>query len=242
MSEPGCWLQARCWITRQQPPATKRAGPSYLLPSVPPSNRAPLLSVTSSTASMKMLCTSKMLWIISVKMKVAQSCPTLCHPMHYIVHGTLQARILEWVAFPFSRGSSRHRNRTQVSCITGRFFTNWGIREALVKTSLKQTAVVISPQICHYPPYFCVSWNVPWRSTWQSKPSNTFKFQEVSFQCQSGKNKQTNKQKQNTIQPVSLWPSLSVLHVYMYQRNIHMVGKLELTHTTHTHYTLLCMK
>ena len=38
-----------------------------------------------------------------VKMKVAQSCLTLCDPMHYTVHGILQARILEWVAFPFSR-------------------------------------------------------------------------------------------------------------------------------------------
>ena len=36
-------------------------------------------------------------------MKVAQSCPTLCDPMDYTVHGILQARILEWVAFPFSR-------------------------------------------------------------------------------------------------------------------------------------------
>ena len=42
----------------------------------------------------------------------------------------LQARILEWVAFPFSRGSSWTRNRTRVSCIEGRFFTNWAIREA----------------------------------------------------------------------------------------------------------------
>ena len=39
-------------------------------------------------------------------MKVTQSCPTLCDPMDYPVHGILQARILEWVAFPFSRGSS----------------------------------------------------------------------------------------------------------------------------------------
>ena len=37
-------------------------------------------------------------------MKVAQSCPTLCDPMDCTVHGILQARILEWVAFPFSRG------------------------------------------------------------------------------------------------------------------------------------------
>ena len=46
---------------------------------------------------------------------VAQSCPTLCDPMDYTVHGILQARILEWVAFPFSRGSSQPRNRTQIS-------------------------------------------------------------------------------------------------------------------------------
>ena len=41
-----------------------------------------------------------------VQVKVAQSCLTLCDPMDFIVHGLLQARILEWVAFPFSRGSS----------------------------------------------------------------------------------------------------------------------------------------
>ena len=39
-----------------------------------------------------------------VKVKVAQSCPTLCDPMDCTVHGILQARILEWVAVPFSRG------------------------------------------------------------------------------------------------------------------------------------------
>ena len=41
-----------------------------------------------------------------MKLKVSQSCPTLCDPMDYTVHGILQARILEWVAVPFSRGSS----------------------------------------------------------------------------------------------------------------------------------------
>ena len=61
---------------------------------------------------------------MKVKVKVVQSCPTLCDPMDYTVHGTLWARILEWVAYPFSSGSSRPRNRTSVSCIAGRFFTN----------------------------------------------------------------------------------------------------------------------
>ena len=45
------------------------------------------------------------------------------------VHGTLQARILEWVAISFSRGSSHPRNWTQVSCIVGGFFTNWATRD-----------------------------------------------------------------------------------------------------------------
>ena len=41
----------------------------------------------------------------------------MCDPLNYTVHGVLQARILEWVALPFSRGSSQPRDRTQVSCI-----------------------------------------------------------------------------------------------------------------------------
>ena len=56
--------------------------------------------------------------------KVAQSCLTLCDPLDYIVHGILQARTLEWVAYPFSRGSSQPRNQTEVSCSAGGFFTN----------------------------------------------------------------------------------------------------------------------
>ena len=59
-----------------------------------------------------------------VKVKVAQSCPTLCDPMDCIVPGILPARIMDWVAFPFSRGSSQPRDRTQVSRIAGRFFTS----------------------------------------------------------------------------------------------------------------------
>ena len=65
------------------------------------------------------------------EVKVTQSCPTLCDPMDYIVLGILQTRILEWVAIPFSRGSSQSRDQTQVFHITGRFFTSWSTREAL---------------------------------------------------------------------------------------------------------------
>ena len=64
------------------------------------------------------------------EVKVAQLCPTLYDPMDYTVHGILQARILDWVAFPFSRGSSQPRDQTQVSLIAGRFFTSWATREA----------------------------------------------------------------------------------------------------------------
>ena len=78
-------------------------------------------------------CTSGSSWFTycwSLKVKITQSCPTLCNPMDYIVHGILQARILEWVAIPFSRGSSQPRDWMRVSGIAGRFFTSWATREA----------------------------------------------------------------------------------------------------------------
>ena len=68
--------------------------------------------------------------LLSVWVKAAQSCLTLCSPMDYTVHGILQARILEWLAFPFSRASSQPRDQTQVSCNAGGFFTSWTLREA----------------------------------------------------------------------------------------------------------------
>ena len=66
--------------------------------------------------------------LICFLVKVAQSCLTPCDPMD--IHGILQARILDWVAFPFSRGSSQPRDQTQVSHIAGRFFTSWATKEA----------------------------------------------------------------------------------------------------------------
>ena len=70
-----------------------------------------------------------------MKLKATQSHPTLCHSMDfsppgYTVHGIFQARILEWVAIPFSRGSSQPRDRPQVSCIAGKFFTLWATRKS----------------------------------------------------------------------------------------------------------------
>ena len=76
--------------------------------------------------------------------KVAQSCPTLCNPMDCSIpgssiHGILQARILEWVAIFFSRGSSWPRDRTRVSCIAGRCFTLWATKEAVRKAIIKKS-------------------------------------------------------------------------------------------------------
>ena len=73
---------------------------------------------------------------MKAKVLVAQSCLTLRDPMDCIppgssVHGILQTKILEWVATPFSRGSPRPRDQTQVSRIVGRFFTFWPSGEAL---------------------------------------------------------------------------------------------------------------
>ena len=75
----------------------------------------------------------KVKWIVS-----CQSCPTLCSPMDYslpcsFVHSILQARILEWVAIPFSRASSWCRDQTQFFCIAGGFFSVWATK---VKNSI----------------------------------------------------------------------------------------------------------
>ena len=69
-------------------------------------------------------------WLM--KVKVAQLCRTLCDPVDYTVRGILQAWTLEWVVYPFSRGSSQSRNQTRVSCTAGGFYTSWAMREAMM--------------------------------------------------------------------------------------------------------------
>ena len=78
------------------------------------------------------LFTAISLFCVSMKVKVAQLCLTLCSTMDCSppgssVYGISQARILEWVAISFSRESSWPRDQTQVSCIAGRLFTLWAI-------------------------------------------------------------------------------------------------------------------
>ena len=60
---------------------------------------------------------------VSEWVKVARLCPTLCDPMDYTVHGILQARMLEWVTFPFSRGSSQPRDRPRSPTFQMDYFT-----------------------------------------------------------------------------------------------------------------------
>ena len=67
---------------------------------------------------------------LKLKVNIPKSYLTLCDPMDYTVHGILQARILEWVDFPFSRGSPQPRDQTQVSHVSGRFFASWATKEA----------------------------------------------------------------------------------------------------------------
>ena len=97
----------------------------------------------------------------STESEVFQSCLTLCNPMDYSlpgssVRGLFQARVLEWVAISFSRGSSQPRDWTWVSCIADRRFTIWVTREALRDT-----------------------WNYrqiwTWSTKWSSEKANSFK-------------------------------------------------------------------
>ena len=77
---------------------------------------------------------------------VTKSCPTIENPINcslsdFSVHGISQARVLEWVAISFFRGSSPPRDQTQVSWIAGGFFTNWATREAQKTVAIIQSEV-----------------------------------------------------------------------------------------------------
>ena len=63
--------------------------------------------------------------------------------MDNTVHGILKARILEWVAYPFSRGSSQTRNQTGVSCIAGGLFTDWATREPITRVLSSYVQIIL---------------------------------------------------------------------------------------------------
>ena len=98
---------------------------------------------------------------VKVKVKIVQSCATLCDPMDDTIHGILQARIPEWVAFPFSRGSSQPRKWTQVFHIAGRFFTSWATREAPYKPPCLPTwtLILLSSHLWLHLSFIFKTWN-----------------------------------------------------------------------------------
>ena len=111
---------------------------SYTLGPVDVLEKAPMLGKIEGKRGRRQ---QRMRWLKSLCL-VAQLCPALCDPMDcslpgYSVHGISQARILEWVTVPSSRGSSHPRDQTQVSSTAGGFFTIWAIEVAnLMKTGL----------------------------------------------------------------------------------------------------------
>ena len=105
--------------------------------------------------------------------EVAQSCPTVCNPVDCSppgssIHGILQARILECVAISFSRGSSWPRDRTQVSCITGRCFNLWA-------TSVRSVQLCGSLSIF----WHCLTLGLEWKLTFSS-PVATAEFSKFA--------------------------------------------------------------
>ena len=102
-------------------------------------------------------------------MKITRLCLTVCNPTDYTVYGILQARILEWVAIPFSRGSSQPRDQTQVSCIAGWFLTSWATYISLILHVCWGSASSSPPHctwapsrtwhwVGHYLQYHCLQW------------------------------------------------------------------------------------
>ena len=103
----------------------------------------------------------------------AQSCLTLCDPLDCSppgssVHGILQERIMEWVAIPFSRGSSWPRVQTRVSCIAGRSFTVWATREDHSLCKVKEVKSLSHVRL----------FVTPWTVAHQAPPSMGFSKQE----------------------------------------------------------------
>ena len=79
-----------------------------------------------------------------------------CRQIFYQLSHRESPTILEWVAYLFSSGSSQPRNWTGVSCIAGRFFTNWAIREALLACFLR---VIIHFRTLSFDSYWYIKWN-----------------------------------------------------------------------------------
>ena len=153
MWKPGCWRHS--WAIKLKTTVLpfpwelyfQRIEPRTL--SIPPLKR---LSEGKGTAAWFLYINV----VVVVVVLVAQLCSTLCNPIDCslpgsFVHGILQARILEWVAIPFSRGSFWPKAWTQVFCTASRFFTIWATREDLCKCTVCFLLVVGTPFLQHNP-------------------------------------------------------------------------------------------
>ena len=111
-------------------PGIKPRSPTLQVDSLPaePWGKPKNTGVGSLSLSQQIFLTQEQNWGL---LHHRQMCPTLWNPMNYSVHGILQARILEWIAVPFSRASSQPKDSIQVSLIAGRFFTSWATTESL---------------------------------------------------------------------------------------------------------------
>ena len=103
--------------------------------------------------------------------KVIQSCLTLCNVMNCPWNSP--GKNIAWVAFHFSRGYSKPRDRIQISCIAGRFFTSWAKREALYRwylgpKSLQSCLTLWDPMYCS-PPGSSVH-GIPKQEYWRGLP------------------------------------------------------------------------
>ena len=90
---------------------------------------------------------STFFWTYNCCCLVAHSCPTLCNPMDcslpvYSAHGISEARILEWIAISFARGSSWLRDQNHIFCLAGGFFTTWEAQDIHKSPKIKNR--------CHY--------------------------------------------------------------------------------------------
>ena len=143
------WLSVTPWtIARQAPLSTGFSKQKYCgglpfpspgdLPNLGMKPGSPALQADSLLTESKVINT----WWWLSRSVMSDSCdPTDCSPPGSSVHGSLQARILEWIAIPFSRGSSQPGDWTCVSCVTGRFFALWTtLLHLLFKGSLMKTS------------------------------------------------------------------------------------------------------
>ena len=124
------------------------------------------------------------------KSEVAQLGPTLwdhmgCSLPGSFIHGIFQARVLEWIAISFSRGSSQPRDRTRVSCIAGRRFTIWAIREAPNwKPSYKEWMNEWKLFCSEQPHGLYSPWNFPGQNSHSASPGGSHSLPRGIFPTQ----------------------------------------------------------